>query len=79
MARNDYNLAITDSSKVINSNNTSDDDYWTRGQAYAALGEKVKALTDYKRCLALTENYEKYDANTHERNDLVRQEIAKIQ
>ncbi len=79
LEQQNYNSAIADSSKAIELYPEGDDAYWIRGQAYAALGQKDEALADFMECLALSEEWEKYSSSTRERNELVRQEIEKLQ
>lgn len=79
LKQQNYELAIADSSKAIELYTKDDDSYWIRGRAYAALDQNNKALADFTECLALSEEWEKYSSSTKERNNLVRQEIEKLQ
>ncbi len=79
LKQENYELAIADSSKAIELYIKDDEAYWIRGRAYAALGQKNEALADFMECIALSEDSEKYSSRTRERNNLVRQEIEKLQ
>lgn len=79
LEQQNYDLAIADSSKAIELYSKSEDAYWTRGQAYAALNQNNKAIADFEECLALSEWREPYWREIKERNQLIREWIDKLQ
>lgn len=74
-----YEMAIADSSQAINMYSEYDEPFWIRGQAYMALGQNDKALSDFQQCLALSESLEPYTNQLWERNEQVREWIQALE
>jgi tetratricopeptide (TPR) repeat protein len=79
LKKGDYEMAIADSSQAINIYSEYDEAFWIRGQAYMALGQNDKAVSDFQQCLALSESMEQYNNQLWERNEQVREWILALE